>query len=73
MWSPGCLKSLETAMRTSLWLPIRLNRMVGGTLIFSPCIVTSFFIESLPLMQGSLYALHTSSMARLARTSCASL
>ena len=53
MWSPALLKSLETALRTSAWLPMRLNRIVGGTLIFSPYIVTSFFIESLPLMQGS--------------------
>ena len=71
--SPTSLKSLDTALRTSVWFPIRLNSRVGGTLIFSPSRVASFFIESFPEMQGRLYALHTSSRARLALTSCASL
>ena len=54
MWSPALLKSLDTALRTSEWLPIKLKRMVGGTLIFSPPYLLLALFNSAPSMTAMI-------------------
>ena len=46
------MRSSVTAVATSSIWPIAETRSVGGTLIFTPPIVESFFMESLPDTSG---------------------
>ena len=51
--SPGSFQSRVIAPRTSSIWPIAESSRVGGTQIFTPPRVDSFFIESLPEISGT--------------------